>query len=54
MSKAYIPVALRRQVEERADNCCEYCLMPDFATFASHEIDHIIAKNTVDEINQRI
>jgi 5-methylcytosine-specific restriction endonuclease McrA len=44
MSKTYIPVALRRQVEERADNCCEYCLMPDFATFASHEIDHIIAE----------
>jgi HNH endonuclease len=44
MSKTYIPVALRRQVEERAYNCCEYCLMPDFATFASHEIDHIIAE----------
>ena len=44
MSKTYIPVALRRQVEERANNCCEYCLMPDFATFASHEIDHIIAE----------
>ena len=44
MSKTYIPVALRRQVEERADNCCEYCLLPDFATFASHEIDHIIAE----------
>jgi HNH endonuclease len=44
MSKTYIPVALRRQVEERAHNCCEYCLMPDFATFAAHEIDHIIAE----------
>jgi hypothetical protein len=44
MSKTYIPVALRRQVEERAHSCCEYCLVPDFATFASHEIDHIIAE----------
>ena len=44
MSKTYIPVALRRQAEERAHSCCEYCLVPDFATFASHEIDHIIAE----------
>jgi hypothetical protein len=44
MSKTYIPVALRRRVEERAHNCCEYFLVPDFATFAAHEIDHIIAE----------
>ncbi len=44
MSRTYIPVALRRQVEERAHGCCEYCLLPDFATFAAHEIDHIIAE----------
>ncbi|NEU75936.1 HNH endonuclease [Hassallia byssoidea VB512170] len=44
MSKTYIPVALRRQVYERAKGCCEYCLIPDVATFASHEIDHIIAE----------
>jgi 5-methylcytosine-specific restriction endonuclease McrA len=44
MSKTYIPVALRRQVEERAYSCCEYCLIPSFATFSAHEIDHIIAE----------
>ncbi|MGV2390826.1 MAG UNVERIFIED_CONTAM: HNH endonuclease [Microcystis novacekii LVE1205-3] len=44
MSKTYIPVELRRQVYERAKGCCEYCLIPDVATFAPHEIDHIIAE----------
>lgn len=44
MSKTYISVALRRQVYERAKGCCEYCLIPDLATFAPHEIDHIIAE----------
>jgi hypothetical protein len=44
MSKTYIPVALRKQVYERAKGCCEYCLIPDVATFAPHEIDHIIAE----------
>jgi len=44
MSKTYISVALRKQVYERATGCCEYCLIPDVATFAPHEIDHIIAE----------
>jgi 5-methylcytosine-specific restriction endonuclease McrA len=44
MSKTYIPVALRRQVYERAKGCCEYCLIPDVATFVPYEIDHIIAE----------
>lgn len=44
MSKTYISVALRRQVYERAKSCCEYCLIPEVATFATHEIDHIIAE----------
>jgi hypothetical protein len=44
MSRTYIPVALRRQVYKRAQGCCEYCLIPDVATFTSHEIDHIIAE----------
>ena len=42
--KTYIPVELRRQFYERAKGCCEYCLIPDVATFAPHEIDHIIAE----------
>ncbi len=44
MSSTYIPSALRRLVYERARGCCEYCLIPEAATFASHEIDHIIAE----------
>jgi hypothetical protein len=44
MSKTYINAALRKQVYERARGCCEYCLIPDIATFAPHEIDHIIAE----------
>lgn len=44
MSMTYIPIALRRQVYERAKGCCEYCLIPDLAAFSAHEIDHIIAE----------
>lgn len=52
MSKTYISVALRKQVyvgvaspkENRANGCCEYCLIPDLASFLPHEIDHIIAE----------
>lgn len=44
MSTTYIPVALRRQVFERAKGCCEYCLIPNLVAFAPHEIDHIIAE----------
>lgn len=44
MSKTYIPVAVKKQVCDRARNCCEYCLLPEIATFAPHEVDHIIAK----------
>jgi len=44
MSSTYIPVALRRLVEERASHRCEYCLIPDNVSFFPHEIDHIIAE----------
>ena len=44
MSTTYISVALRKQVYERANGCCEYCLIPDVASFSAHEIDHIIAE----------
>ena len=44
MSKTYIPVTLRREVYQRAKGLCEYCLIPDMATFAPHEFDHIIAE----------
>ena len=44
MSSSYISATLRLVVYERANYCCEYCLVPEAFTFASHEIDHIIAK----------
>jgi len=44
MSTTYIPVALRRLVEERAKYRCEYCLLSANLSFFSHEIDHIIAE----------
>jgi hypothetical protein len=44
MSEAHIPAALRREVVARARNRCEYCGIPDDATFVSHEVDHVIAE----------
>jgi hypothetical protein len=44
MSKTYISAALRRLVEERADRCCEYCLLPAAVAFFPHEVDHVIAE----------
>lgn len=44
MSETYIPKALRKEVIDRAKNCCEYCLLPDWIAFLPHEIDHIIAE----------
>src|SRR5438477_13047475 len=40
----YIPAALRQLIYEQADGRCEYCLISDNATFAAHEIDHVIAE----------
>ena len=44
MSKTYIPVILRRQITEAADNCCEYCRVPRAVAFAAYHIDHIISE----------
>ncbi len=44
MSVTYIPVALRRLVEERANQRCEYCQLPAGVTFFPHEVDHVIAE----------
>jgi 5-methylcytosine-specific restriction endonuclease McrA len=44
VSLSYIPVALHRLVEERANHKCEYCLLPTKVAFFPHEIDHIIAQ----------
>ena len=40
----YINAALRREIIERAGDCCEYCLTdPDDHMFP-YEVDHIIAE----------
>lgn len=44
MSRTYIPAALRRLVEERADGRCEYCLLPGAVAFFPHEVDHVVAE----------
>jgi hypothetical protein len=44
MSGTYISAALRRDVIERAENCCEYCSVSQEDVFFSFEIDHIIAE----------
>jgi hypothetical protein len=38
-----VGVAARTAVRSRARYRCEYCLVPESLTLASHEIDHIIA-----------
>lgn len=40
----YIQMALRREVIERAQNRCEYCLLPADIAFFPHEVDHVIAE----------
>ena len=43
MSVTSLPVAMRRQVFERAGGCCEYCLLAEEDAFFPHEADRIIA-----------
>jgi hypothetical protein len=40
----YIPANLRREVIERAGNCCEYCLLSQEDVDLSFHIEHIIAE----------
>jgi len=44
VSRTFIPVGLRRLVHERAAGRCEYCGIPEAFSFASHQIDHIVAE----------
>ena len=37
-------VELRRQVVERAGNCCECCLLPQELAASTHQVDHAIAE----------
>ncbi len=44
MSSSYVSAPLRRQVAERADSHCEYCLIAETDTFFGCEVDHIISE----------
>lgn len=45
MTKKFsIPVRLRRQVQERAQGRCEYCLIHELDAYYPHEPDHVIAE----------
>ncbi len=44
MSREYIGVALRREVIQRAGNCCEYCRIAQEDQFFVFQIDHIISE----------
>jgi 5-methylcytosine-specific restriction endonuclease McrA len=37
-------VEIRRQVVERAENCCEYCLLHQDLAASTHQVDHVIAE----------
>ena len=42
--KPSIPERLRRQVQERAQGWCEYCLIHESDMYYPHEADHVIAE----------
>lgn len=42
--KISVPERLRRQVQERAQGRCEYCLIHEEDMYYPHEADHIIAE----------
>jgi hypothetical protein len=55
VSPVRISPALRKEVRERAEGCCEYCLLPEEQAFFPHEPDHIIAtkhggQSTIDNL----
>jgi len=44
MSDTHIPTALRRDVIQRAVNCCEYCRLSQVDNFFTFHVDHIISE----------
>ena len=44
MSDTYSSAALRREVRERARECCEYCRTAEGTRSVSFPIDHVIAE----------
>jgi hypothetical protein len=54
MSSAYLPTGLRRQVERRARERCEYCQTQELIIGMPLEVEHIVpvvAGGATDEIN---
>lgn len=43
MRSRYVPARLRRLIIERGRHCCEYCLIDQRDTAATHEVDHLVA-----------
>lgn len=43
MPRQYIPKPIRREVIQRAHECCEYCLIHQDDRPESHQLDHILA-----------
>lgn len=40
----YVPGPLRELVNNRANNCCEYCRYPQHASLFAFEMEHIVAE----------
>ena len=38
----YISESVRKQVQDRANNRCEYCYKPEYASFHGFHVDHIV------------
>lgn len=41
---AYISKKIREFVQSRAKHCCEYCLIPEKASFFTYQVEHIISQ----------
>jgi hypothetical protein len=44
MTGSYVSASLRREVTERAEGHCEYCLFPSEAAFLTFEVEHIVSE----------
>lgn len=42
--KSSIPERVRRQIQERAQGRCEYCLIHEADMYYPHEADHVVAE----------
>ena len=48
---SYVSAELRRLVNDRARNCCEYCRIFNDDHYLPHEIDHIVSEKHRGETN---